>query len=417
MTVRSRFQPATRSPAKRIAWQILTMILLSANTTHAQTDTLDAGGAVNLIAGAVLAHEDNVFHLSPGTDPETVLGKSSGADTASIGFLGLIVDKRYSQQHFLLDARASHYRYKNFRFLDFSATKYQGSWEWSATHWLTGSIEANREQVLINFADFQDYTKRNTRSTKNESFNIDGDLSGGWHLIGKTTQLSRKDTYTIAGEGSLKQNADETGIKYLAPSGSWLALVLRTISGKYTDQRIDPHLVFDKGYKQHDLELRASWLITGKSMLSATLTHLNRHHQNFAQRDYSGVGHEITYKWTPTGKLNFEFGSKREIASYQEATSSYATIDGINATATWTIYPRTTLHLKAEESHRNFFGPVIPVTDLRTDRNHSLQTGLEWSPMKNLMLTANLQREQRTSNRSMFEYSAQSYSLAAQLIF
>lgn len=376
-----------------------------------------AGGTATLLAGAVVAHENNLFHLPSGTNPQIALGKPSGADTAKIAYVGVVLDKTYSQQHFALDARTTHYRYDTFSFLDFSANKYQGSWNWTLTHWLTGSLEANRDQALVNFADSQDYTKRNTRTAKTESFSIDGDLSGGWHLIGKTAQFTRKDTYSIPAEGDFQQTAAEAGAKYVERSGSSLAIVARTISGEYTDRNSDPTTLLDKRYTQHDLELRGNWPITGKSTLLATLTHLKRHHEHFAQRDYSGTGHQATYQWNPTAKLKLEFGAKREITSYQDYTSSYAIDNGLSATANWAIYPKTTVRLKAEEARRDFFGAVAPVADMRQDKFHSMQAGVEWAPLKNLMLTANLQHDRRTSNRATYEYGATSSQLAAQLIF
>lgn len=424
MTIRLPFAPRTGSPtAHRARTLLATAVLIVAGPTLAQesgdegSTANPAGGTMNVLVGAVVAHEDNLFHLPPGTDPQAALGKSSGADTANIEYLGVTLDKTYSQQHFLLDARASHFRYNTFRFLDFSATKYQGSWQWAATHWLTGSLEANREQSLVNFADSLDYTKRNTRSARNENFNIDGDLSGGWHLVGKTGRYTRKDTHATSAEGDFQQTSNEAGVKYLETSGSWLALVGRTTSGEYTDRISDPVQLLDKHYTQHDVEVQANWPITGKSTLLATLTHLKRRHENFAQRDYSGLGHQITYQWKPTGKLNLQFGSKREIASYQDVGSSYAIGNGLDATATWAIYQKTTLRLKAEESRRDFRGPIAPVADLRQDKFHSVQGGIEWAPIRNLMLTANLQHDRRSSNRGIYEYSATSSSLAAQLIF
>lgn len=426
MNLRLPIVSRTASPTARRARALsllATALLIAAGPTPAQESGEEgsaahpAGGTLNLLVGAALSHEDNLFHLPPGTDPQAALGKSSGTDTANIEYIGVTLDKSYSQQHFLLDARATHFHYNTFSFLDFSATKYQGSWQWTATHWLTGSLEANREQSLVNFADSLNYTQRNTRSARNENFNLDGELGGGWHLIGKTARFTRKDTHSIAAEGDFQETSNEAGVKYVETSSSSLAVVARTTSGEYTDRSDDPVTLRDKRYTQHDLELRGNWPITGKSTLLATLTHLARHHEHFAQRDYTGTGYQAAYKWNPTGKLKLEFGAKREIASYQEVSSSYAVDNALSATATWSVYPKTTVRLKAEEARRNFFGAVAPVADMRQDKFHSMQAGVEWAPLKYLTLTANLQHDRRNSNRTAYAYGATSSQLAAQLIF
>ncbi len=377
----------------------------------------DTNDTLNILFGAVIAHEDNLFHLPPGADPQAALGTSSGADRASINYLGAIVDKTYSQQHFQLDARTTRSRYDTFKHLDFSATRYQGAWRWSATHWLTGSLEASQEQSLVNFADFQDYSKLNTRSLRNKSFSIDADLTGGWHLLGKTAQLRRNDTYAIVAEGNFKQDSIETGVKYVDGSGSSLALIARTAEGEYTDRGNDPATLLDTNYEQRDAELRANWPISAKSTLLGSLTRLKRQHAHFAQRDFSGTAHQLGYQWKPTAKLKVELTKKREIASYQEPSSSYAVSNDMDGAATWAILPKLTMQLKLNTSRRDFLGAVAAVTDKRQDRFRSAQFGMEWMPLQNLTLTANLQRDRRNSNRTSFEYEATSSSLAAQLVF
>src|SRR3954454_17704309 len=59
---------------------------------------------VNLIVGTSLRYEDNLFRLSPSTDPRLVLGRSQKSDWISSTYEGIGVEKPYSLQRFQFDA-------------------------------------------------------------------------------------------------------------------------------------------------------------------------------------------------------------------------------------------------------------------------------------------------------------------------
>ena len=380
----------------------------------------DAGDTLNFFVGASITHDDNLFRLPGDANPQLVLGKPTKSDQVHLTYVGMKLDKSYSQQRFQVDATANNQRYQTFNQLDFNALDYRALWMWHLTPRLSGNLSADSKQTQSNFADTRDFRARNsTVTSENRRFDADWWLHGSWHLTGGVAQFNYRDSQSLRVDDSYSQNSTDAGVRYVAESGSSLALLGRQTHGSYDQRQINLASLADNEYNQSDIELRMSWALSGKSALDGRITHLERSFPNVSQRDYSGTAGRLDYTLTPTGKFQMKLSAVRNIVSDQLLTSSYYVDNSIAFAPVWQISGKTALRLNLVSSQREFLGgAVVALPAARRDRTQTAQLGLDWSPIRAVSLSVNLLHDQRTSNYpNLYDYKATVSNIAAQISF
>ena len=378
----------------------------------------DAGDPLNFIAGGVVRSEDNLFRLPSNFDPQQVLGKPTKSDQVQVTYAGIKLDKSYSQQRFQVDATASNYRYRTFNQLNFDAFDYRALWMWHLTQRFGGNLSVDHKETQSSFSDTRNFTRSSTVTTENRRFDADWWLHGNWHLTGGVAQYSWRNSQTFRAEDSIRQRSADAGVRYVANSGSSLALLSRQATGTYDERQLNAPQLLDTGFTQVETELRMSWVLSGKSTLDGRVTRLERKHRHFVQRDFGGTAGRLDYTLTPTGKLQLKLSAARDIASYQEANHSYYVNDSLAFAPVWQISDKVALRLNLQRSQRNFLGGATLASPVaRRDQVRSVQLSLDWSPMRFLLLTFSLQHDQRSSNEANFGYEANAASIAAQVSF
>jgi exopolysaccharide biosynthesis operon protein EpsL len=382
----------------------------------------DAEDTLNFLVGASLYRDDNVFHLAPGLDPHSVGLTAGRSDTVRSGQLGLRIDKAWSLQRVQLDAATSNNRYSNYSYLSYNANTYRGAWLWQLTPRLTGTLSADRQQSLVNYADYRNFTERNVRTLENRHFDADWWLHGSWHLVGGLTQNDLRNGSSFVQEENYRLRFAEAGAKYVAESGSWVSLVGRDGHGSYPNIMPSAASQVDNDFRQRELELRANWQVSARSTLDGRIAHLARRHANFQARDYGGTIARLNYLWSPTAQVQIGLTAAREIGSYQDFrlpyyTSSYQVTDSLSLAPIWNFSAKAALRLKYDSSRRRYKGEIQPGLLQRKDTPHSLLAGLDWMPTRTLTLSCTLQRDHRGSNVPGFDYDDNSIGLNAQLLF
>ena len=378
----------------------------------------DAGDPVNFIVGTTLRQEDNLFRLPSDIDPLLLVGKPTKSDQVRVAYVGLKLDKSYSQQRFQLDATATDYRYQTFSQLNFNAHEYRGLWMWHLTQRLRGNVSVEQKQSQANFADNRNFSGNNTRTTENRRTDADWWLHGSWHLTGGVSQYRQRNSQTFTADDSFKQRSADVGVRYAAESGSSLTLLSRKARGEYADRVLNAASLLDTGFNQTDAEVQMTWLLSGESTLNGRLTHLERTHEHFAARDYRGTAGRLDYTWTPTGKLQLKLSAARDIQSYQEATNSYYVNKGVTFAPLWQIGSKTALRFSLERSQRDYLGGAsAPSPVARLDHLRSAQLSLDWVPIRALSLSASLQHDHRDSGNPNLGFEANAANVAAQLSF
>jgi exopolysaccharide biosynthesis operon protein EpsL len=379
-------------------------------------DKIENTDTLNFILGGQVRYDSNLFRLSGSEDPEPTLGRSQKSDIIYTTNAGIRIDKPYSLQRFVVEAMVVDNRFKTYDFLDYTAFNYSAAWHWNLTPRITGVLLAEQKQEMNSFAEFRE-AEKNVQTSNVRLFTVDGDLGGGFHAIGGLLDVRARNSITFDAVGDYQQDGFEVGGKYVASSQNWISLLQRETDGEYRGRELDPVAQLDSGFDQSETEANMFWRFTGKSSIDAKLGYLKREHDNFDDRDYSGMVGRLLYRWDITDKTQLNVSVSRNLYSYQEAENSYYIAETFSISPVWEYSPKTTFRARYDYSEREYRGAIVSIPELRDDRLQMFLLAADWKATRNIIVTGALQRDKRSSNFEDFDYNATSASINAQFLF
>lgn len=377
------------------------LLLILIGMAAAVADQFDT---VNYSATEGITYDNNVFRLPPGTDPQLVVGKPSKSDVIRLTSFGINIDKKYSNQEFLFNAKVTNNNYHTFSNLDYNGTSYKAASNWSLTSKLNGTLSSDRTQTLTSFADIRT-TTRNLITEDNQRLNADWWFQSDWHLLFGVSSGGTTSTVTTINSLSYNTKTTELGLKYFPASDSSIALTSRNIRGGYNNTSPDYVQLIDTGYTEKQEELQINWLLTGKSVLTGDLMSVKRQYPLFFQRDYNGIQGSISNAWSISDKTHLNMSMNRSINLWFDTYSSYFVIDTISIAPSWQISAKTDMHLTLSGSKSDFRGPVVANASTRHDANQLFEIGFGWTPQRAVTFSALAQHTWHASNYSAFEFN------------
>ena len=392
------------------------LALLLAATAPALADTQDT---FYITAGVTRQHDDNLFRLPSSVDLEPFIGRSSSSENITTTSVMFNINKAYSLQRFELQAGVIDYRYENFTYLNFLAKPYKGVWHWSLTPSLHGNLLTERSQSPTSFTDYRGYRKSNTQTQDRSRFDAEADLSASWHLLGGLTHSSSENDERTQGEDDYRSDSTEIGVRYSFPSGNSVRYVGRWATGEYIN-REDPILVglTDNRFEDREHAVSLNWDWGGKTQFDARMAYFEREHEHFAARDYDGVVGSANVNWSISGKSYLRVGVSRQLASDQTLYSSYTETDRFTLSPYWQISDKTALRLRYDIASRDYLGAIAnTAANGRSDTLSTAMIAFDWNPLRDLTLSASLQRDTRDSNVPGLEFESNMYFLSAQIGF
>jgi exopolysaccharide biosynthesis operon protein EpsL len=378
----------------------------------------DEKDVLNFVVGGSVTHDSNLFRLSNTVNPVPITGSTKKGDTLTAAYAGIRIDKPYSLQRFQLDVTGTMYRYDNFSFLNWDAFEYRGAWLWHVTPRLGGTLSAEHKQALVPFEDFRTAQQRNVRDIDTRRFDLNWRALGALYLLFGISTEEQKSEVPFLAEADFKATNYEGGVRYDFASGSSVSFLQHLREGDYLNRAPDPTNFTDNSYREYESEARFNWAATGHSSFDGRLGWLDRRHERFSQRDFSGVVGELAYAWTPTGKLRFNFSAKRDLRPFVDVFSSYRIDNTLSFVPTWYTTAKTTVSMRFDRMTSDFRGPVFaPTVPLRSDTLHSVKLIGEWAATRGLLLSASVQRAGRSSNIPDAEFDATVVNIRAGLKF
>ena len=164
--------------------------------------------------------------------------------------------------------------------------------------------------------------------------------------------------------------------------------------------------------------MKATWNLSGNSIVSGRVTALERRHEHFAQRNFSGTTGQLDYTWTPTGKLRLVFTAKRDIDSWWDAGASYRVSDTLSFAPVWQAGARIAVRARFEHTQVDYRGPVIvDFRSPRSDTQRRAQVAVDWSPLRYVTFSASLARDSRSSTDPGFAFRDTIANLGVLLTF
>jgi exopolysaccharide biosynthesis operon protein EpsL len=412
-----------RIRTRRTSWRLVAACLaicaagLQNASAQSQSVATAPQGPLQFSVGTSVVWDDNVFRLSDSADTQALLGKSSKSDRYVSAFAGVHIDKPYAQQRLRLDATETAYRYESFSFLNSNALNYDGTWDWHFTPRLSGTLSAGRTEALANYGDYRTPIL-NVVTVQNQRLSIDGQLSGGWHLLGGASHGVSENSMVFVQQASYRGTGAEGGARYVTEAGNSVTFVSRTFSADYVDQPLDPVNLLDDGYRRRENELAVSWMPSGKSRLTGTATRIAYRSRNFAQRDFSSTVGLLFYQWRPTGRVALVVSAGRTLKPYIDNLSTYIVVDTVTIAPTWQVSAHVGVRASLSRTSSAFRGAVVPLAGAaRQDDLDSDLLAFDWSPRQSLTLSVSVTHERRTSNTPGFDYDDNSARIGATLTF
>ena len=369
-----------------------------------------AADDLNFIVGADVSYESNLLARPDFLNPES--------DTVTRAYVGLRIDKPYSLQRFQLDVTGNAYRYENFSNLNFNGIDYRAAWLWNLTPRINGTLSAMRTEMPTAF-DQTVGVVRNVQTDETYLFDIDGQISGGWHGLGGVS-YQKRDLEAPQATAIPSYSADiwNAGVKYLFPSGNWIRGIQRWINGNYENRQPDLTTFTSNGFDGYDSELGISWAVTASSAVAGRLTYIDRQDNSFPQRDFSGMTGDVGYRWTPTAKIRFLFSGGRDISAYQTNFASYRVIDWLSIGENYAATAKISLRWRFYYANTDYRGPIVAAPALlRNDIDRSGAGGVEWRPTRTTLLGADLTYRDRSSNDPFATYDNTIVTVRASLTF
>ncbi|MDP2881227.1 MAG: putative exosortase B-associated extracellular polysaccharide biosynthesis transporter EpsL [Azonexus sp.] len=366
------------------------------------------GDVVNLSAALTMMHDNNLFRLAPSANPAS-FGIEGRSDTITMASAGLNLNKMLGRQQLIGNINFVDTSYQRNAYLDYLALNYDGKWLWAVgTRW-TGELALDRAESLNTFADYttNNYQARNVRLIENERFTANYWFHTSWAAFLGVSRNSVSNEQAVLAANDYEASGFNYGIRFRPVSGNTVALRVKQLDGSYSNRPFDPAAQFDNGFSHRGVELDTSWLLTGKTQLRSRLEYLERKHDHFAARDYSGWAGNLDLVYAATGKSSFTFGYKHDLVAFQQATSSYYELDELNLGARWAATDKISTGARLGYGKRSYRGEIITLpagVESREDKITRAGLDIGYKPARWLELKAGMNYEKRNTNNDRFDY-------------
>jgi exopolysaccharide biosynthesis operon protein EpsL len=347
----------------------------------------DAQDTVNVIAGVSRTMDDNFFRQPASVAPVS--------ETITTSYATLSFNKQYSLQRLNFEYTLRNNAYQNYSSLDFVANNYKGSWAWSFTPRLTGTVSTMLSETPIPFLDATFASKPSILTNEVQNVVMDWAAMGGVHFLGGFTRSVALNSSNFQQNRGNTTDSIDLGVKYAFSSGSELTMMQHQRLGEFAIVTVG----LPQSFSENETEAKLNWRLSAKSSVNSRLGFVERKHDqaggiDYSSRDYADWVGDANVSWAPTAKLQFTAAVASAISMYQGGNANYARTNSLNFNSTFAVTPKVLVSGSASLSKRMIEGTGTNPTD--TIENASLS--VDWTPRSYVSLGARLQRMSRTSS-------------------
>lgn len=385
----------------------LTIGLSCLAVCQAAASWADEGDVLNLNASATYLRDSNLFRLAPSVAPAAV-GLSGRSDNITATMLGLNFNKEFSLQHIIANINVVDTRYQRNGYLDFQALNYDAKWLWAAGIRWTGELSLDRTESLNSYSDYTNYHIRNVRTVENERFTANYWFHTSWAAVAGVSRTTLTNEQPFLADSDYELKGYNVGIRYHPVSGNMLTLRAKQLDGTYFKRQFNTVSQYDNGFTQNGYEFNVDWRLTGKTKLQGRLERLNREHEHFSGRDYSGWVGNLDVTYASTGKTALTFGYKHGLEAFQQLTSSYYMLDELNFCAMWAATASLTASARLGYGKRDYRGEIITLPagfEQREDKFTRAGFDLAYQWSRWLQFKSGLNFEKRNVNDDRYDYT------------
>jgi len=377
------------------------------------------GDSLELYVAETVTHDSNLFRLSKDRDANAFLGTSQRSDTYNTTTAGFNLDMPVSRQRFQAGFAVNQVHYSHFSDLDYTGHNGHAQWLWQAGNQWSGQLGYTEALTLGSFANFQG---RRSNLIKVDRFfgNATYLITPSWQLQAGLAEQSQRNRDVTRNTNDVDISSADVSLSYVSPSSNRIGLTLRQDEGSYLHRQLVGGNFYDNGYTQRAGGLAAQWAVTGKSRLDFRLERVQRDFDQLAQRNYTGTIYRAAYDWKATGKFSLMAVAQRDISSTEDIRTSFVLVRGVSLVPTWDLTDKIKISGNVDYSTRDYLGDpglVLGTLSGRTDRVRTVGLNLAYRPTRSVSVLLSGQREARTSNVTLTDYTANIVSLNARLSF
>jgi hypothetical protein len=357
-------------------------------------------------------HESNLFRVATG-QPET-------SDMYSTTSLLAGINQPISRQRFFADVAARYNHYRDNSQLNNTGYGVGVGLDWETIENLSGRVSYNLNDALASFGADQGPALTTKNMEKSQEFYARAQY-------GRVSTLSLEGVFThreldysapeFAYE-EYKQDAFSLGLLY-RPSG----LLTLGAAGRYTKGKYPfavepaPGVFQQDNFTRKDLDLTAVWVPTGLSTVSARLSYTKETHEAVAARDLSGGTGAISWDYKPTGKLAFNTALVRDTGAessfYRPGQGGVGSIGNNSQLSTSVLFrglyeatAKIQVELNARYVERDLVNSFAlasgaTATQAGTDKLGALKLGLNYAPLRSVLLGCSVAYERRGSSSAV----------------
>ena len=387
---------------RRIGWGAVLAFAAALAAPHFAA----AQATANPYADAHYEYDSNVFRVQNSHANLIAIGDPTLADEDLKAVVGVDGTYLWSEQKLTATLEGRRFIYDHFSALDHNEYLADAALKWKTTSLLDGTIEARQEQLMAPFT---------LGNSSQLTVDVDRKISGGLNLNFNPDWRLESTVYSHNLKAPLQNFPDfverETGTQLALLNRSvahlTYGITVDHISGRFENAP-------DVGnYNQTDAQFTANYAVSALTSFKGALGYTKR---DQVGQSLSAVTGMLGYTRQLTAKTNLTVNVIRAVNNYVAAGGSEldtsATL-GLNWQATYKIL----VAVSGGYTHSSFVGQFVPGS-LTVGRADNLPTGslnVNYQIFRRALLKAYLQRQSRTSNIDIYQFSDTTVGIEARV--
>ncbi|WP_344762871.1 XrtB/PEP-CTERM-associated polysaccharide biosynthesis outer membrane protein EpsL [Actimicrobium antarcticum] len=400
-------------PPVLLSRPLLAPLAIAISTMFCGSALAEPGDVFVPYVSVMASHDDNLYRLGSEEEGQRRLGTTNLSDTSRRLGVGLDIDKMISQQRLIASLNMSRTTYDRFSNLNNDGKNASVKLNWHLGSKVEGNVGTSYVEALTPFSDFRT-TERNIRSQKRVFADAAWRFHPSWRI---STSASRDQlSYDLSSQRANDRNLNSEiiGIDYLSAGNGSIGLQMGHSTGAYRYPELLGQFQIANDYSQDDFKAKIDWIATGKTRLQFLGGLVQRKHDAFSDRDFSGFNARLVATHQLTGKITLTANVYREIGSVDDTTASYTLNNGVSVVSSWSVSSKIRLDAQIRNEKRAYAGtpilPSIPLSD-RADTYRNLSLTANYMPTRKWTIGLNAYRDQQSSNQAIGAYRANGMTL------
>lgn len=380
-------------------------------------------GSLELYGAQSVTRDDNVFRLSDASDTVAILGTPERSDRYLTTTLGLNLDAPLGRQRLQGNLAWNRTRYDRFSILDLDGYDGRAALQWQLGSDWSGRVGYARSRSLASLANVQAgvlSSTPNPLTQQRANLETAWRATPRWELRAEAARLGQENEAAERKVNDITLDSGELILNYVTPAQNRLGLSLQAARGELPEREAVAGMLIGNSYRQSRAGLVLEWLPGSHTRLSARAGRVSRRYAELAQRDFADNTYELSWRWTPTGKLTLAAIAQNDISATEQVNVSLVMARRVALQPAWRPSEKVELQGVLETSERSYHGEagqVLGTVPPRSERVRGAGLAAAYRPVPAVSLNLSWRRETRAATVAFGDYEADIVSLGGRIAF